>query len=447
MTLLRRLSISGLALPVILAAGCGGGNQGQEGAAPPSAPGNAKTNEASASWADQPAELVVYGNPGDPENVFNARIGDAVRKKFPNYKITYLQRNADTTMDKLIASGSQVDLIYDSVGGASGSLIATNSQFDISELVKKHQIDLNRFDPGQLDAVKQFGGLYGLPVQTGGLVLYYNKDIFDKFGVPYPKNGMTWDEAIELGNRLTRMDNGVQYIGLGLSVGHALLMNSLSLPYIDKNTGKAAINNDSYKRLVETLVLRPTQAAGYKERIRAINRTFNNDDFMKDRHMAMFVMNYGLQDQKDFQEFNWDMAPLPTFPEKPGIGTQPYPNILFVTATSKYKDQAVEVLKFLTSDEYQLDMAKRGFIPILKDEKIRKAFAQDMGYKDKNVVNAVFYNKVAATAPKTKYDGIVSGALNKQLIGLIKGEVDLNTALRQAEEEANKGIEAAKSQE
>lgn len=45
--------------------------------------------------------------------------------------------------------------------------------------------------------------------------LFYNKDIFDKFGVAYPKNGMIYEETLDLdlARRVTRSDGGVQYLG------------------------------------------------------------------------------------------------------------------------------------------------------------------------------------------------------------------------------------------
>lgn len=301
---------------------------------------------------------------------------------------------------------------------------------------------MNRFEPALVDAVKQFGGLYGFPVHSGGLVLYYNKDIFDKFGVAYPRDGMTWEEAIELGKMLTRNDNGRQYIGLGPSIDHVLSMNSYSLPLVDKSTLKPAINNEKYKKLVETLAIAPTQVNGYKEQFAALKRTFNNNDFMKDKFIAMFIMNFGLQSQKEFETLNWDMASLPVFKDNPGIGTQPYPNLLFVTNTSKFKDQAMEVIKYVTSDEHQMTLSKKGYIPVLKNESIKKAFAQESNFKDKNVVKAVFTNKLAPSNVRTKYDGKVNGPLLKHITNVITGEEDLNTALRKVEEEANKAIDA-----
>jgi multiple sugar transport system substrate-binding protein len=413
---------------------CGSGKTSQPGT------GNLSTDKKNAI-ANESADLVIFSPPA-PEEVWNERFGNALKKKFPNYKITYIQASKTNSLSKMIASGEQVDLIFDSVGGAANSVIANHFQYDLSELVKKHHVDLSRFEPTMLDAVKQFGGLYGFPLHSGGLVLYYNKDIFDKFGVPYPKDGMTWEEAIELGKRLTRNDNGRQYIGLGPSISHLLSMNSYSLPFVDKSTNKAAINNDNYKKLVQTLAIAPTQTPGYREKVASIKRTFNNDDFMKEKFIAMYIMNFGLQGQKGFEDLNWDIVSVPVFKDNPGVGTQPYPNILFVTSTSKYKDQAMEVLKFLTSDEHQMALSRKGYIPVLKNEDIKKAFAQDSSFKDKNVVKAVFTNKFAPSIKRTKYDGKVTGNLLKQITQVILGEEDLNTALKTAEEEANKAIEA-----
>lgn len=42
------------------------------------------------------------------------------------------------------------------------------------------------------------------PVVNNTMSLYYNKDLFDKFGVSYPKDGMTWDEVLELNRQLDK---------------------------------------------------------------------------------------------------------------------------------------------------------------------------------------------------------------------------------------------------
>lgn len=48
------------------------------------------------------------------------------------------------------------------------------------------------------------GRTYGVPANLDTLALLYNKDVFDKEGVPYPSSRPTWDEIVTLAKRLTK---------------------------------------------------------------------------------------------------------------------------------------------------------------------------------------------------------------------------------------------------
>lgn len=419
-------------------AGCNSANDKS-----PQVAGQQKPEEIAESYANEPAELVIFGQVGNTEEVWDERFGSALKMRFPNYKFTYIQRNTQNTIQNLISSGQTIDLVHDSLGGMRSNIMNTGFNYDLSELIKKHQVDMNRFEPAVFQSLSDQGKLYGFPLHDGGLVLYYNKDIFDKFGVAYPKNGMTWDEVIELGKRMTRYEER-QYIGLGISVDHMLTMNPYSLPFVNGSTGKSAINNDAYRKLVSKTILEPIAAPGYKEYMISLKRTFNNNDFMIEKNIAMFVMNFYLHLQPDFTSFNWDMVSLPVFSDLPGIGTQPYPNGLFLTSTSKYKDQGMEVLKFLVSDEFQTSLSRKGFVPVVKSEAVRRVFAQDTPFKDKNLIPALFTNKPASPIVRSEHEGLVSVPLRNNITKVILGEMDLNTAMRVTEEEANKALEGVK---
>ncbi len=47
------------------------------------------------------------------------------------------------------------------------------------------------------------GRQYGFPTNPGPWVIFYNKDIFDRCGVPYPKDDWTWDDFVATARRLT----------------------------------------------------------------------------------------------------------------------------------------------------------------------------------------------------------------------------------------------------
>jgi multiple sugar transport system substrate-binding protein len=64
-------------------------------------------------------------------------------------------------------------------------------------------LDLNIFS-GLTDELKINGGLYALPFRSDFWVTYYNKDLFDAAGVPYPTNDMTVQEYLALAAKVTR---------------------------------------------------------------------------------------------------------------------------------------------------------------------------------------------------------------------------------------------------
>lgn len=70
------------------------------------------------------------------------------------------------------------------------------------------------FDPGvykQLayDAFKFEGSQYGVVQNFSNVVMFYNKDLFDKYGVEYPSPSWTWEDELEAAQKLTHPEDGV----------------------------------------------------------------------------------------------------------------------------------------------------------------------------------------------------------------------------------------------
>lgn len=64
----------------------------------------------------------------------------------------------------------------------------------IDDLASKAGLDLAEYDQTALDGMKVDGDLYGLPYDTGPMLMFYNKDLFEKAGVDEPQPGWTVDE-------------------------------------------------------------------------------------------------------------------------------------------------------------------------------------------------------------------------------------------------------------
>lgn len=75
---------------------------------------------------------------------------------------------------------------------------------DLTDTANRRGFGLDILWPALRDAATVDGRQYSMPTNCASTALFYNKDLFDKLGVPYPKGDWTWDEFVETAKRLTR---------------------------------------------------------------------------------------------------------------------------------------------------------------------------------------------------------------------------------------------------
>ncbi|MDF2661887.1 MAG: hypothetical protein K0Q94_4678 [Paenibacillus sp.] len=391
-----------------------------------------------------PAELSFYAASASfTEEIFQARIAEPIRKKFPHYTINYVKPGSVKIAD-MIATNNVPDIFLYALPEMQEHLLPYGLQYDMTELIKLSGYDLNRFDPAIVQTIRNASGegrLYGLPESVSSDMMFYNKDIFDKFGVPYPRDGMTWDEAYQMSRKLTNFSEGVQYRGVTLFFRTVLTNNSDSLPLIDPKTERAVVNADGWKKQFDNLKRfyeLTGMTAGFKP-----GGDGNSElvSFYTDKNVAVVVSPLTAYTRAGFSDLNWDMAAAPTFADRQGVGFQVGPRALFISNTSTVKEQAFQVIAHLLSDEVQLQNNKLGQITSLNNETVRKTFGSDVqALKGKNVAS-VFHNKIAPTPQLPMLSTNAGKLLGNEFDAVIQGKKDVNTALRSAEETINKAID------
>ena len=75
-------------------------------------------------------------------------------------------------------------------------------------LAKGPFVDLTAYFPKTVESCKSGSGLYCFPFHFSTDMLFYNKDLFDKAGVPYPDNRWTWDDFAKAAKALTIVRDG-----------------------------------------------------------------------------------------------------------------------------------------------------------------------------------------------------------------------------------------------
>jgi multiple sugar transport system substrate-binding protein len=79
---------------------------------------------------------------------------------------------------------------------ALGKSVADLSSYGAKSLAKT-------YSPGPWNSVNINGGVYGLPMDSGPMALFYNKKVFDKYKIPVPT---TWDQYLADARKLHKAD-------------------------------------------------------------------------------------------------------------------------------------------------------------------------------------------------------------------------------------------------
>jgi multiple sugar transport system substrate-binding protein len=437
----KRRVLSGLmVMSFIATAGCGGG-------APTAGTGTKPAEEAKKPAAEtfQPVEVRIYQSVPVTDKDFKLLFEDPVKQKYPHITLKLLRPAQGARVPDLVAAGNVPDIILTHNGGFS-EYKDLKLQTNIDPLVKKLNLDLSRFDTEVIDAIRMpadNGELYALPYAVNFNATYYNKGIFDKFGIPYPKDGMTWDQMLELAKSVTRLDNGMQYRGLEPDVLFRH-MSPFSMPWVDASD-KPALDSEHLTRVFR--MLHDIYSIPGNRPAKVNDNTDNvTKGFLVDMNVAMFptINLLGRMEEPMKNGLSWDVAQYPSYKEKPNTYGYVDAHVAFMTATSKVKEDALRVMEVLTSDEVQkISTRQTARVTPLKNIEIKKQLGADLPYMKGIKVESIFKSKPAAVPKASKYNSIGNKYATAAFQEYMDGK-DLNSALREALEKANADIQREK---
>jgi multiple sugar transport system substrate-binding protein len=400
--------------------------------------GKPSSESASSDISDKPVTITMSIDQGIDED-FLTQIQEQVQKEHPNITLEYIRPGKGTSLAELVAANQTPDLVL-TYNGKVASYRDLGLLYDMTPLLKLHSFDLSRFDSAVLEDAKIASTndeLFGIPISLNFHALYYNKDIFDKYGAPYPTDGMTWDQVLQLAKKVTGMDNGTKY--RGFDPGNFIWVSQpLGIAAVDPQTDKASVNNDQWKKVFE--LVKAFYSIPGNEPIEVPAK----DQFLKEKTLAMYTDLSIFNDLELATQngLNWDVVQYPSYPEKPNIYGNASVNMLMITSTSPHKEQALQVISAAVSDEVQLLSARKGRITPLKDAKFREEFGADREVLKGKNLQGIFKSKPVKYPIASKYRSKAENMVRNKFTEYLKGQVDVNTALAQLDEEINKMIEA-----
>ncbi|MDF2726205.1 MAG: transporter substrate-binding protein [Paenibacillus sp.] len=428
----KTLGIIGtLLLAVIALAGCG-----KDGSEP----------SADAVKEQKPVELSLYVDIPDEfsDDDINRYIREPLKKKHPHITIgTVIKRGTGTQREDVLATGEFPDLIYTSNRRILEFLDLGIPQ-DLTELAKKSKFDFNKtFDSVSVESLISLSNgrarIMGMPFSATWYTTFYNRDIFDKFAVAYPKEMMTWDEAIDLAKKLTRVDGGVQYIGLD---AHNIVQagQGLSLVYVDPVTLKSNFNTEPYRQVL-TMYKSLFEIPGHVDSKGVF--AWNVKGFFETQNVAIFAAPMAVLPglKENGIKMRWDVTTALNFKEALGTEREIGLHMLMMSQASKHKEEAFQVMALTVSEDVQQEMAKNARVPAaLQYPQFKDNFSANRPeFKDKNWA-AMFKAKRRGTAPMTEYHNIAQSVLLTAPKRLAVDKVDVNTLMRELQEKADAAI-------
>jgi len=440
---MKKIGMTLFVLMLVLVAACAQ-KEVKTGSAPTEAPAAASSQQAVEEEKEQ-IELTIFKYGGvtltqtEVETYFAP-----VEKKFPHIQIKLLDIPEGDPIEPLLTAGTIPDLIF---GGSYGELKEKDLLADLAPLKAKYGYDESRLKPEVVSAINQSSEGNQFPFSINLPVIYVNKDIFDRFNVPYINELKTWDEIIDIAKKLTRSDDGVNYIGIDLTPSK--LGSSLSLDLIDPVTEKAAVTNEAWTKVFQT-IKKLYDIPGFVQ-----GDDYRHDDkddvFYVDRNLAMYSHNLAqlvgpLEElRKQGVTLNWDFAPHPNFEEALGTSLKINVHRFGVTKGGAHQEEAYQVLNYLLSDEVQRLVSRNGRVSVLNDPELEKEYGADIEVLKGKTIENIFKATPRPLSNEHVNERKVSKYLTEAASDIALKGADVNTALRTAEEKINKDLETLKN--
>ncbi|WP_059102579.1 ABC transporter substrate-binding protein [Shouchella shacheensis] len=279
-------------------------------------------------------------------------------------------------MNTMLAGGTAPDVVFASDGdfGAwakAGLFLNIQDKVDNSSINQEDMwdsaLDRYRWDGSVLGE----GDLYALPKDIGPSVMFYNKEIFDEAGIPYPdpEIPMTWDEMLDVAQQLT---SGDQY-GIGPLWWEAFLWSNGGDVLSEDNTEFIMNEPDA----VEAIQFVSDLTNDYQ--VAPDSRTLDAmdaDQMFETGRVAMVFQGRWMVPTYRQLDFDWDVAPFPA--GKTGEASGWSGSVGYaINKDSNFPEEAFQLIEYLAGEEGQDIQTELGLaIPTYKSLSDTDVFLQ-----------------------------------------------------------------------
>ncbi|WP_175471468.1 ABC transporter substrate-binding protein [Fontibacillus panacisegetis] len=249
---------------------------------------------------------------------------------------------------------------------------------ELDSLCTRDNYKLDGIVPGLVDQLREIGDgrLYGLAPTFKSSAIFYNKDLFKKYGVEFPSDGISWYDIIDLARRFpTEGDKQTRIYGYtGGDVYEApidlvTLIDKMSraegLSIVNTDKMKMTIDTDAWKKLIQTAI-EADQSGTIFNSMDELFTSGTNEEFYDSQRFLMgrsamhmgsvlslaFIDHYK-HELKDNVPFELGIAAGPVDPLDPTSTYAVTPGDIFaINKASANQDTAWEFIQYVCGEDY-----------------------------------------------------------------------------------------------
>ena len=395
----RRALLLGAALTAsLLISGCTSDDAGDSGGDTPKAVSDADLQAA----LDKGGDLTVWA--WEPTL---KQVAADFQKEHPKVKVKLV--NAGTGNDQYkalqnaIAAKKGVPDVAQVEYYAMGQYALTKELTDLKKFGADKLAD--QYSPGPWNGIKAGGdGLYGLPMDSGPMALFYNKKVFDKHGIKVPT---TWDEYVAAARTLHKADPKAYITNDPGDAGFttSMLWQAGSRPYevdgtkvhIDFSDAGASKYTSTWQKLLDDKLVAPV--------------TSWSDEWYKglgDGTIATLAIGAwmpanlasGVKDAAG----DWRVAPLPQWSAGDKASAENGGSSLTLPELGKYKELAYAFVEYANAGDGVQTRVDEGAFPATTAQLQDPAFlSKKFDYFDGQEANKIFADSAANVASDWSY--------------------------------------------
>ncbi len=441
--------VLGLSMVASLCAGCGA-----------STDATSTANKTSASETKTEASVAATTEPAAEEVTLKWAIWDeSTTQYWGDIKTAYEASHKGVTIEmvdlgstdymtvlatELSGTGTDFDVVTIKDVPGYATLVQKNAILALDDYIAADGVDLSKYS-GATDQVTVDGKLYELPFRNDFWVIFYNKDIFDRAGVQYPTNDMTWDEYDALARSVTDTTFGAQVYGTHYHTWRSTVQLCAMLD------GKHTIldgNYDFVKPFYEMVLNQEADGvcrkyADLKTEGLHYSAAFSGGDVAMMNQgswfIATLISNIKSGDYDASLCGNWGLVKYPHAEGVEAGSTLGTITGLSVTTATDTPDEAWEFVKWVSGEEGAAVMASSGNFPAIMTDEVKNMISSMEGFPtDDASKEALNVSNLYLEVPYGEGVSEINSVLDSYHGSIMTGEMSIDEGIAKMNEEVGK---------